>query len=256
MAVDCKHEKGVSVSVWQKSFEKVWQYRETELYPSLFGSLRDSIAVLGPTNFAPFGVTPSSIDPRWLSCGVLVSPPCEKHASWLYVSSGLSNAWHAQFDEDGTCVDADDDEAKGDGDSTEETCDPILSGIGCEFIFETTEDAPWAIQLVQNIMVFQMLLNRGHFGDKPLLGPEDRIPIRSPIKPGSDSCLRSLLLLEPANFTRTFTLPTGLVHVFALVGVSEPEVACARADGGEHLRSLLIAAAAYPITDPTRTSVL
>src|SRR5215475_117616 len=112
---------------WSDWFEKIWEYREEIIYPEFFGELEGIYALSGDIFLKTFGQ--ETYDPRWLFYGVFISPPSVKRNSWLYVTSGMSNPWD---DEPSTSSD--------------------LSGLGCEFVFETVEKGEWAILLVQNIM--------------------------------------------------------------------------------------------------------
>ena len=98
--------------IWQEWFENAWAVREEGIYRSLFGDIGSGIYPLDIELFrGQFRQT--SVDPRWLTHGVFESRPNESRASWLYVSSGLSNAWEAN-------------PAK----------PHEVSGLGCEFIIE------------------------------------------------------------------------------------------------------------------------
>jgi hypothetical protein len=108
---------------WQEWFENAWAVREENIYRSLFDDIGSGIYPLNSELFTgQFRQT--SIDPRWLTHGVFESKPSRTRASWLYVSSGLSNAWEA-------------DSAKPDG----------ASGLGCEFIIECPSQSTWALLL-------------------------------------------------------------------------------------------------------------
>lgn len=78
--------------------EDVWEFREVELYPSLFGQPEEGIYVLDADLFAVFGV--ENVDPRWLFLGVLVFPPTATRTSWLYVTSGGTTPWELDDDID------------------------------------------------------------------------------------------------------------------------------------------------------------
>jgi len=108
-------------------FERVWENREEVLYPGLFGARREGIYTIPWERLKAGQLT----DPRWNTCGVFKFFPTDTRQSWLYVTSGLSNAW---FDE---------------------TPSPdATSGFGCEFVLETPEDAVWPIQRLHQVMVY------------------------------------------------------------------------------------------------------
>ena len=75
-------------------FERVWTYREEEVYPRLFGRERKGIYTLS-AEILKGTFKQASIDPRWLHHGVLQFAPTETRQSWLYVTSGMSNDWES-----------------------------------------------------------------------------------------------------------------------------------------------------------------
>jgi hypothetical protein len=210
--------------------ERSWQAREEIVYRRLFGDLGPGIYTLSAETFEPFART--QVDPRWLHCGVFVSPPSPMRPTWLYVSSGLSNTWWDT-----------------------ETRQPGVSGLGCEFLLELPEAATWGILHVQNITAFQLLLAAGHYPNRPPLEPWDRIPLKQPID-AIGSLLRWLLVVPPDDATRTFHLESGRVRIYTLLGLTDAEAEVARDQGGDRLLDLLRGANAYPVTQPARRSVV
>ncbi|MCR9200539.1 MAG: suppressor of fused domain protein [Planctomycetaceae bacterium] len=210
-------------------FEDVWEHREERLYPKLFGSVGDAIYPLSPAIFTD--TFRQEFDPRWLHCGVFESPPNSKHASWLYVTSGLSNAWE-------------DDEP-----------DPTSpSGLGCEFVFETSGQARWAIVRMLHVMAFQILLAHGRYPDRDVLELYDRIPLRDSLTP-EPSELTWLMVAPPAGTDR-FQLDSGEVELLALVGITEGEAQHAREHSGGILLQRLQEADAFPVTNPQRGCII
>lgn len=210
-------------------FEEAWGVREEEIYPDLFGADGDGIYVLDGDVFEAFGK--GGVDPRWLTHGVFKFPPNEKRDSWLYVTSGLSNAWH-------------DEQNQPDG----------WSGLGCEIVMETAEDLEWALVHLQRVLAFQILLGWGRYKGKPLLGVGDRIPIRGPID-GEESELTWCLVAPPSGYPSEFKLPTGRVAFLHLVGITEAEASFARDKGYQGLLEKL-QPHGYPVTAAGRVSVL
>ncbi|HKQ77558.1 MAG TPA: suppressor of fused domain protein [Blastocatellia bacterium] len=216
---------------WSDWFEKIWEYREEIIYPELFGKLEGIYALTANTFLKTFGQ--ESYDPRWLFYGVFISSPSAKRNSWLYVTSGMSNPWD------------------------DESPNPSrLSGLGCEFVFETVEKADWAILQVQNIMAYEILLSCGRFEGRDPIGFYDRMTLRSSIKPGFDSAIRNIMACPPVGYPATFNLESGEVEFVALVGITDDEAQYARENEGEKLVELLTRAGAFPITDPARKSVI
>jgi hypothetical protein len=219
---------GVSGSDW---FEQSWELREEEVYPRLFGSRGQNIFVLKPTLFTDT-FKQSTLDPRWLNHGVFECAPTAARSTWLYVSSGLSNAWE------------------------DDHPDPTgPSGLGMEFLLETIEQAEWPILRLQQLVAFQILVACDKYPGRGLVNHHDRVPLRGSISPGS-SALTWLYIGSPEPHAASFQLPTGSVDLLMVVGVTEEEAAFARERGGDDLVSLLRANGIYPVTDPARATVL
>lgn len=211
-------------------FERVWEHREEVLYPSLFGSSRRGIFPIQAAMLTDM-FKQESFDPRWLHCGVFEFAPTPSRDSWLYVTSGMSNDWEAA------------------------SPDPTTpSGLGCEFVFETTQQAEWAILRLLHVMTFQILLCHGCYPGSEPLRDFDRIPLRGPIRAGQ-SLLTRLMVAPPSRFLREAQLDSGSFDFYQLVGISEAEAAFARAHDGPALLALLVAHGCFPVTDPDRKEV-
>lgn len=208
-------------------FHRIWEYREQELYPSLFGEKGEGIATILWNRL----VAGQIADPRWNTCGVFKFAPTVARQSWLYVTSGLSNAW---FDTSPS--------PQG------------ISGFGCEFVFETKEDSTWPIHRLHQLMAYQIGLGCERYpGSKPL-AEFDRVPLGSAIDWRS-SALTHIMLSAPKSYPSEFSLESGGASFSASVGVSEDEVVFARSAGGNALLTLLVEHDAFPVTDPKRQTV-
>ncbi len=213
--------------------ERVWADREEKIYPALFGELGQGIFTLyGDVFESAFQQSP---DPRWLFTGVFECPPCAKHADWIYVSSGLSNPW----EQDAPAQSADE-----------------VSWLGVEFLFRSAVQGSWAIELVQKVAAFEILLAHGRYEKRERLAFGDRIPLRGPIIPSTTSTLTHLLVAPPALGPDTVQLESGLVEFVQLVGISDAEAAFGRANDLDALLNVLREGDAYSTTDPYRSSLL
>lgn len=213
-------------------FEEVWRVREEEVYPRLFGRSDGRIAVLNQEVFSRFG--PQEIDPRWLTMGVMEFAPTPDRPTWLYVTSGYSNPWNddpADYDVDGK------------------------SGAGVEFTLATVEQADWAIQTLQSMLAFDLLLAADRFPGSPCLSRHDRIPLHGPIDGRPECLVRNLIMVEPDGFAQEFGLPSGVVILEMFIGVTDAEAALARTLGADELLERLRAAGHFPGTDSRRASV-
>ncbi len=205
--------------------------REEILYPPLFGPVYGRVFPI-PEDLLRTRFKQESYKPHWLQKAVLEFAPIKGRASWLYATSGLSDGLEAA------------------------SSNPLTpSGLGCEFVLETSTQSPWATERLQQIMVFQLLIALGRFPNRKPLDDFDRIPLRAPIGP-EPSVLTWVLLTPPTGFPRKARLQSGFFNFVEVVGISEVEAAYARAEGGEELWKLLQVYGFFPVTDPQRPSVL
>lgn len=213
--------------------EGVWAVREEEVYPNLFGPVSRGIFPLSQELFLErFGQ--SDVDPRWLFLGVIEFAPTSSRQSWLYVTSGYSNPW----DEDPSEYDLNGE-----------------SGAGVEFTFAVSEQGDWAIQTLQNMMAFDLLLGAGRFPGRDRLSLHDRIPLRAPINGAADCEIRNLMLVEREDGEQEFILPSGEVILVGFTGMTDTELAFAKTHGSNALLDQLRSAGYHPVTDPHRKSL-
>jgi hypothetical protein len=213
--------------------EEVWRIREEDIYPRLFGPLSRGIFPLTQQVFSRrFG--PQEIDPRWLTMGVMEFAPTATRKSWLYVTSGYSNPW-------------DDDPA--DYDQAGE------SGIGVEFTLASVDQADWAVERLQSMLAFDLLLRAGRFPPSQSFSLHDRVPLHGPIDGRPECLVRNLIMVEPEGFDQEFVLPSGVVILVTFIGTTDAETALARTEGIDALVARLRAAGHFPSIDPNRRSV-
>jgi hypothetical protein len=213
--------------------EEVWRLREEEVYPELFGPAGRGIFPLTQELFSGrFDQT--DIDPRWLFFGVWEFPPTSARRSWLYVTSGYSNPW----------------------DQEPEAYDPAgESGAGVEFTFTVSEQGNWAVETLQSMLAFDLLLGAGRFPTAGRLSLHDRIPLRRSVN-GDPNCeIRNLILVENEGAPKEFSLPSGEVLLVGFTGVTDSELAFAKTNGSPALIDLLRAAGHHPVTNPHRRSL-
>jgi hypothetical protein len=209
--------------------EKAWEQREESIYKALFGDLGDGIYPLPGELFTERFEQPS-YDPRWLSHGVFQSPPNKERETWLYVSSGMSNPWQS--------------------DEAEE-----FSGLGSEFVLETNEASEWALEVLHNLLGYNILLAHGKLGDGPLLHYGDRIPMTVGCEDDVEPTITSMVLVEPDHYPASFDLISGKVELLHVIGATGPELDFAKKNGSEELLKLLIQSKVYPVTELTRDSI-
>jgi Suppressor of fused protein (SUFU) len=211
--------------------ERVWEYREETLFPRLFGNTSRGIFVI-PHDMFIKTFAQTDVDPRWLHYGVFEYAPKHDRSSWVYVTSGMSTPWEA-----------------------EEANPDAVSGLGCEFVLESSSQGDWAIRRLWQLMGYQILLGHGRYPGREPLGIFDRLPLRSPIW-DRESEIQSLMIAPGDPLMGTQQLESGSFELLRVVGITDSEAAYARAQGGDVLVQRLLAAAAIPVTDPTRQSLI
>jgi hypothetical protein len=205
-------------------FERVWAHREEVLYPALFGEEREGIFPIPRDRLAIGQLS----DPRWSTCGVFRFTLTSSRKSWLYVSSGLSNAW---FDESPDLTG--------------------VSGFGYEFVIETPSNGDWPIQRLHQLMVYQIGLCVGRYPGHDPLGVGHRVPLGSPID-FATSALSIALLVAPTGFDPELKQDTGVADFLQVVGISESERDFAKQHDHAALVAWLENHTPFPVTDPER----
>ncbi len=179
--------------------EEAWEERETSKYKEIFGDVKDKIFPLNHDIFSRV-FDRNEIDPTWLHSGVMVSPPSKERGSWVYVTSGMSNPWESEQKEE-------------------------FSGLGIELLLQTDSEMNEAIEILLNLMAFNILLSVRHYGEKPMLDYGDRIPLQ--IEPN----LTHVVLAEPQSFPSCFELISGQVDLMQVIALTNDEFSFAKEHG-------------------------
>jgi len=211
-------------------FERVWEHREEDVYPSLFGRESKGIFPLS-AEILTGTFKQESIDPRWLHYGVFQFAPTATRQSWLYVTSGMSNDWESAAPEPNG-----------------------VSGLGCEFILEAVAESQWAILRLLHVMAFQILLALQRYPGREMLSAYDRIPLKAPLV--GDSKLTYLIVAPPAGVPASVQLESGRFEFYHLTAVTDSEAAYAREIGGPELLRTHSLAGFYPVIDPNRNELI
>ena len=213
--------------------EEVWRIREEEVYPKLFGPVGRGIFPLTMEMFdRRFGQR--DIDTRWLFLGVFEFAPTPDRNSWIYVTSGHSNPWYESPDAY---------DANGE------------SGAGVEFTFAVSEQGDWAIETLQAMLAFDLLLGAGRFPNAQRLSVHDRIPLRAPLNGSPDCEIRNLVVVQREDGPQVLSLPSGQVRLVGFTGITDAELAFAKLNGSPALIERLRSAGYHPITNPHRRSL-
>lgn len=215
-------------------FEAIWETREEEVYPKLFGDRYRGTFVLTQDVFMRT-FRQSDIDPRWLRYGVIEFEPTPQRNSWIYVTSGTSNPWDAEPSEYESCE---------------------YSGFGTELVLETPEQSQWAILILQRLLAFNILLVHGRFGLTQPLDYGSRVPLRCSIDLDGGSALTHVVFGAPEHYSHSFKLLSGKVDFLHMVGITQSERDYAQAQDSAQLLDKLKAAKAFPVTKPARIAVV
>lgn len=217
---------------WRQWFETVWKQREEEVYPALFGPMSGNIHTLSERWFVAMGF--KEVDPRWLTHGVLESPPNDRRDNWLYITSGLSNPW---------------------GVDPAEIKPNEYSGLGFEFFIQTARPQRWAVEVLSSVMAMQILVAQELVAGE-LIEPFDRVPLGRRIDGSAQSAIRNLLIVPPEHIAAQGRLDSGVFDLLLCVGITDAEMQFARAQDGPGLQKLLLHHGCLPVTDATRISVV
>jgi len=172
-----------------------WEQRDEAIYPALFGEAEGAPIMLEKDVFQrDFGR--KDVHPFWLHHGMIVFPPAEARRSWLYATSGMSNAFDSEVGE--------------------------WSGLGVEFILETETRADWAIEKLSKLMAYNLLIAIGHYRDQSDMRAGSLIRLDAPID-GEESALRNVVALKPADHPAEFKLVTGMAELLQMVAVTDKE---------------------------------
>lgn len=203
--------------------EESWEDREEKAYREIFGDTGPGIYPLSNEIFSRMNA--KSIDPRWLTHGVFKCPPNGNRCSWAYVTSGMSNPWEA-----------------------EEPAE--FSGLGVEFLIETENEETWAIEVLQTLMAYNLLLVSGKMGDFPPLGYGHRVPL------ALSESIKTMMFVHPATLQSTFTIKSGKVDLLQVVGITPAELAVAKQSSSEELSKQIINVTGGLLTQKERASVV
>ena len=206
-----------------------WQQREESFYPALFGLAAGSPALLKEDIFKKdFGRR--DVHPFWLHHGVVTFPPTPQRPTWLYATSGLSNAFDSEIEE--------------------------WSGLGVEYIMETPAHADWAADKLARLMAFNLLITAGHYQGQSDLTVGSIVRLGVPVN-GDESCtLTNIIALKPTTFAQEFQLVTGKVELLQMLAVSDSEADFAENEGHDALAEKLQAAGRSSIIDVERDPVV
>jgi hypothetical protein len=203
--------------------EESWEQREENSYKEIFGDTGPGIFPL--SNEAFDRMNAKGIDPRWLTHGVFKCPPTKKRSTWAYVTSGMSNPWETEEPEE-------------------------YSGLGVEFLIETENEEVWAIEVLQTLMAYNLLLVSGQMGDFPPLDYGHRVPL------ALSESIKSMMFSKPVNFPCSFSIKSGQVDLLQAVGITPSELEAAKQTSSDEIKNKLVEINGGLLTYKERDSVV
>ena len=203
--------------------EESWEEREEKSYKDLFGDTGSGIYPLSTEIFDRMNA--KSIDPRWLTHGVFKCPPNKSRSTWAYVTSGMSNPWETEEPEE-------------------------FSGLGVEFLMETENEETWAIEVLQTLMAYNLLLATGQMGEFPMLDYGHRVPL------ALSGSIKTMMFIKPLNFPSSFSIKSGKVDLIQIVGITPAELEVAKKTSSDELKEIIISKTGGLLTRKERPSVV
>ncbi|MGD2117133.1 MAG: suppressor of fused domain protein [Chromatiales bacterium] len=203
--------------------EESWEEREEKAYKEIFGDTGPGIFPLSNEIFDRMNA--KGIDPRWLTHGVFKSPPNGSRGTWAYVTSGMSNPWETEEPDE-------------------------YSGLGVEFLMETENEEVWAIEVLQTLMAYNLLLVTGEMGEFPPLDYGHRVPL------ALSESIKTMMFVRPVSFPENFSIKSGRVDLLQVVGITPSELEAAKQTSSEEIKEKLVSSTGGLVTCKERTSVV
>jgi hypothetical protein len=141
----------------------------------------------------PYQGNKQEVDSTEQHLAVLAYGPDPFRPYWTYITAGIASPWvHHEPQE--------------------------VSGFGCELMIKSPVDLPWAPQVLRTMAYYI-------FNHAGTLSPGVRISLGGPIKAGSDSQVRNLIIWYADEAPDCwYQLPSGGFGIFLAIGVTEAEV--------------------------------
>ena len=203
--------------------EESWEEREEKAYKQIFDDTGPGIYPLSTEIFDRMNA--NTVDPRWLTHGVFKCPPTENRKTWAYVTSGMSNPWETESPEE-------------------------YSGLGVEFLLETNEEEMWAVDVLQTLMAYNLLLAAGKLGDFTPFDYGNRVPF------ALSADIKTMMFAHPVNFPGSFSIKSGRVDLLQVVGITPAELEVAKQTSSEELKEIIVSNIGGLITSKERASVV
>ena len=149
----------------------------------------------------------------------------ENRKTWAYVTSGMSNPWESESPEE-------------------------YSGLGVEFLMETDKEEMWAVEVLQTLMAYNLLLATGKMGDYPPLDYGHRVPL------ALSEAIKTMMFTHPINFPDSFSIKSGQVDLLQVVGITSAELEAAKKTSTDDLKEIFVSNTGGLVTRKERASVV
>jgi hypothetical protein len=160
-------------------------------------------------------------DPRWLFCGTYAFEPTDSRASWVLVTAGLSSPFGLESE-------------------AELPADPsgASSGHGFELCIELPAFDPWAVTLLNGLLVYQLGVGYGLL-QGIVLDNNHRLPLKPMgLLPAGPTAIAAVMTRPPIDFECNAVLRSGFYDLIELVGVTRNELAWSTKHGVQQLLAL------------------
>jgi hypothetical protein len=124
------------------------------------------------------------------------------------------------------------------------------SGLGVEFLMETNEEEMWAVDVLQTLMAYNLLLAVGKMGEYPPLDYGNRVPL------ALSESIKSMMFTQPVNFPVSFTIKSGMVDLLQVVGITPEELEYAKQTSSEELKEKILRNTGGLVTRKERSSAV
>jgi Suppressor of fused protein (SUFU) len=124
------------------------------------------------------------------------------------------------------------------------------SGKGVELLMETDEEETWAIEVLQTLMAYNVLIATGHIGNISPLSYGHRLPL------AFSSTFKTMMFTQPLNFPNNFSIQSGKVDLLQVVGITASELDAAKQTSSEELKQMLVRMTGGLLTSKDRASIL
>ena len=123
------------------------------------------------------------------------------------------------------------------------------SGLGVEFLMETESEEYWAIEVLQTLMAYNLMLATGQMGDFPPLDYGHRVPL------ALSESIETMMFAHPVNVPSTFSIKSGSVDLLQVVGITRSELEAAKQTSSDEIRNKMISKTGGLVTSKERESV-